>query len=109
MKIKQSVTRTETKDIEVDFPLYAQHDVGDDHTYIVTYRYELQWPHVPTFLVTTITETDNDFEVMQRQALVVDTDIEANRISADEWAKAVKKFEKWTEKCLNLLQTMKRD
>lgn len=103
MKVQQRTTRTEVTEVDLVFPVYIQHDVGDGHTYVVTYRYELQSPHVPTFLVTTITEIDGGFEIAVGQSLSVDTYAAENLIDERGWSEAVERFAKWSRETMGKL------
>lgn len=104
MKVKQTITRREVAYVDVELPVYVQHDVGDGHTYIVTHRYELQSPHVPTFLVSSITESDDGFEFRQASSLSIDIDIADSPVTAATWNEAVESFAKWSAKCLDKMR-----
>jgi hypothetical protein len=104
MKVKQNVTRTEVTTVDVEFPVYTQYDAGDEHRYLVTRRYEMQSPHVPTFLVTTITETDRAFEIDVGQSLSIDTELSKNRVDESTWLEAIASFSKWADECLRKLR-----
>lgn len=109
VKVKQRATRTEVTEVDLTFPVYIEHDVGDYHKYIVTYRYELQNARIPTFLVTTITETDRGFEIAVAQSMSIDTDAAENLIDERRWSEAVERFAKWTRESMAKLLKVQQD